>query len=429
MKHTGNFSNKASELNFQKSNFLTFLAVIAISLFPVQFGLKLQTFVYGVQVDIWRVCVFVLFYGLLLKCLARKELPRIVTSSVDKWVYIFCSVLVSSIFWSKYPLDSLREAVDLLVVIAYYIVLINILHARSIFWKTWFTLTPWINMSLAVIYSVYYGGLRVGSISEEAISISNLVAITSVMSMPGLWASAIVGGPLLRKLNLVGLIINILIVFLSESRTGTVIMLISIIVSCCFLSKNGVRSFSKSLLIIFLIAVSSIIVLKSQVGMQTYNELLDRMSRTRFTTSIEEARFLKHDIGRAYEYKSARIILQENLLFGIGLRSFKSYIEERFLLPRGWIAHGFPIEILTNVGLIGSISFIILIFCIFKGLKINPRFSTAKGKEENIYNTALTISFISFMLHSLFRPMITEPYFYIFCAIFSYKNRKISRLS
>ena len=421
MLNTNRLSQKAISGSFTPE-FFAFLAASGLLLFPVQFGLQLQGFIYGIQFDLWRICVFLLLYSVLLKCLLTKNPLRLSISSVDKWVYVFCGIFIASVFWSLYPLHSARQAVDIAINLLFYIALINILaesHARTRFWSIWLMSTPWINGFLTLFYFIAYGGLRAASVSGDPIDISNLLAVTSIMSIPILWASTNLAGPLLRRINSFGLIIALLIVFFSQSRAGIFTSAFVMIATAFLLARQGIIGFFKVVFITVLIGLLALIFSKSYLVTQTYDEIIKRVHKTVFTSSIQEARSIGQDIGRAHMYDATKTILRDDPLLGIGVRSLKPYIEERFDLPRGWIAHGFPIEILTNVGLIGAIPFIILMYTIFRQLGTASLPLTSRGKRENIYNTMLIVSFLGFMLHSLFRPVILEPYFYTFCAIFS----------
>lgn len=279
--------------------------------------------------------------------------------------------------------------------------------------------TPWINGLLTLFYFIVYGGLRAASVSGDPIDISNLLAVTSIMSIPILWVSTNLAGPLLRRINSFGLIIALLIVFFSQSRAGIFTSAFVMIATAFLLARQGIIGFFKVAFITVLIGLLALIFSKSYLVAQTYDEIMKRVHKTVVTSSIQEARSIGQDIGRAHMYDATKTILRDDPFLGIGLRSLKPYIEERFDLPRGWIAHGFPIEILTNVGLIGAIPFIILMYTIFRQLATASSPLTSRGNGVNIYTTALTVSFLGFLLHSLFRPVILEPYLYTFCAIFS----------
>ncbi|MFX0201992.1 MAG: O-antigen ligase family protein [Candidatus Hodarchaeota archaeon] len=433
MPNTNRLSPKGISNSF-RPDFFASLAALGLLLFPVQFGLQFQGFIYGIQFDFWRICVFLLFYSVLLKCLLTRKPLNISISNLDKWVYIFCGVLIASVFWSLYPSYSARQAVDITINLVFYIALINILpvsRARTKFWNIWLMSTPWINGLLTLFYFIVYGGLRAGSVSGEAINISNLLAVTSIMTIPILWASTNLAGPLLRRINLLGLILAIVIIFFSESRAGMGTGVFIMLGTAWFLARQEIMSFFKVVFITVLIGLVGVILSTSWFATQTYDKIIDRVRGTVFTSSITEARSIGQDIGRAYMYDATKTVLKSYPLSGIGLRSLKPYIEERFNIPKGWIAHGFPIEILTNVGLVGAIPFMILMYLIFRQLSAVRLSSRSKGNSENIYNTVLAISFLGFMLHSLFRPVIIEPYFYTFCAVFSaqLKEPKISHNS
>lgn len=421
MLNTNRLSHKAIS-NPLKLDLFALLAALGLLLFPVQFGLNIQGFIFGIQLDIWRVFVFLTIYSVLVKCLLTKKPLRLSISNVDKWVYVFFGILIASIFWSLYPSYSARQAVDIAINLVFYIALINILsisHSRARFRNIWLMSVPWINGFLTIFYFVVYGGLRAGSVSEEAITISNLLAATSIMSIPILWVSINLAGPMLKRINVVGLIIAIVVIFFSQSRAGILASVFVMIATSWLLARQGVIGFFKVVFITVLIASVGLILSTSRLATRTYEEIIDRMHVTVLTPSIEEARFIRQDIGRAYIYDATKTAFKNNPVLGIGLRSLRPYIEDRFDLPKGWIAHGLPIEILTNVGLLGAVSFIILMFYILKELVICYKTSRISDKVENTYNAALTISFIAFILHSIFRPMLTEPYFFTFCAILS----------
>lgn len=128
-------------------------------------------------------------------------------------------------------------------------------------------------------------------------------------------------------------------------------------------------------------------------------------------------------------WKTAYIIFKENVFFGAGLGNyavlFKFFRTE--LVLNTLYAHNLFMQLLSDIGVFGLISFIYLMVTFYKRI-----IHEIKNGEHKYYYKIIALSVTSFLIvnmfdYSFFVPANMMMFFIVFCSAFSVKTEKLNK--
>ena len=128
-------------------------------------------------------------------------------------------------------------------------------------------------------------------------------------------------------------------------------------------------------------------------------EFIARMETLRYLESRESLRGEGSLNQRFYYYfELAPKIFAEDPIFGVGFRGFI------FHNPRGQISHNTYIEVLTGMGLVGFIPFLIILYMTWRETRKVEKYAKMEGNENYLwaYAHALELGLISYFLAGMF---------------------------
>lgn len=203
-----------------------------------------------------------------------------------------------------------------------------------------------------------------------------------------------------RIFYLSAFLLNIFIIFETQTRSSILSLFLSffiLIIGFIFFSKQKNIKWLLAALLLIIISFSSLIYLNRGNALVKNNQVLLRMTTTKLTEAALEDRILTWQSGLHGFYD--RPILGwgwENFNY-----AFNKYFDPKIYRDSGSTlyfdrAHNFIIELLVTTGLIGAISYFIIIIISFWGLL--KKNSEGKGK----FNHLLALVILAYLINNLF---------------------------
>ncbi|MFA7073591.1 MAG: O-antigen ligase family protein [Endomicrobiaceae bacterium] len=326
--------------------------------------------------------------------------------SLNSYIVPFCLLILVSLI-SYTGADYQTNVRDYIIVLASSLLAgFNVSFLHIDVKKTLFHIPVFIALFLAmVLFSRFItnpSGFFYGDNFYEAVALNiNVIAGFLILVYPLLFIF------IKDKTNLkvyIGIAVFILLaVFLTRSRVAVLISLIITILSL-FEYKN--KKYVKIIIFgISLLLLSGIIYLSAlKSGFNSFAE-------------------------RLIWWKTAYIIFKENMFFGAGLGNysvlFKFFRTE--LVLNTLYAHNLFMQLLSDIGIFGLLSFIYLMVTFYK--KIIYEIKTG---EHKYYYKIIAVSVTSFLIvnmfdYSFFVPANMMIFFIIFCSAFSVKTEKLKK--
>jgi O-antigen ligase len=208
----------------------------------------------------------------------------------------------------------------------------------------------------------------------------------------------------ISKVFIVMAVVFLLAIFITKARVAIVA---SLIITLIFLFEHKQKTYAK-------ICISLIVLIL--VGVIAYVSLLKNYNGNSITERI-------------IWWKTAYLIFKDNMFFGCGLGNFsvlfKAFRPE-FVLNTSY-AHNIFMQFLADIGIIGLVSFLWLVFVFYKKVLYEVKFG-----ENKYYYKVIFISITFFLLlnlidYAFFVPANMLVFFVIFCSVFFPKIEKLKK--
>ncbi|MDD5102260.1 MAG: O-antigen ligase family protein, partial [Endomicrobiaceae bacterium] len=128
-------------------------------------------------------------------------------------------------------------------------------------------------------------------------------------------------------------------------------------------------------------------------------------------------------------WKTAYLIFKENILFGAGLGNysvlFKFFRTE--LVLNTLYAHNLFMQLLSDIGILGLVSFIYLIITFYKKIIYEIKNNVYKYYYKIIALSITSFLFVNMLDYSFFIPANMIMFFIVFCSVFSVKTIKLKK--
>ena len=407
--------------NYSKKSILLWFCFITLYLYPINF-LMGTTFWRNIQVDLWRIAIITLLFFFLITCLPKRKSLYLSLSRLDLLLYFFILSISISFFWSLYPIETARYTFDIYFLILLYFVLINLNREKRNFFSygNFFLFLPLVIFTISIIIIVKYGDLRPEKTEVE--SIPNILASASELSIPILLFFLFTRTDSVKKIfAIVGLVLSIVNAILAQARGSLLTIALEICLFFIIIMIAKPIRFARPLKVLAYITIIvfavSFFLTNTGIGRKTYGETLNRIQKT--TLDINKAKKHKQDIVRNLFYKySVDVIIKQKWMLGIGYGAFNKNME--MLFGKGTIPHNFIIEIVSSIGILGLLLFLVLLLNSYRNFL--KYYSTLKkeGQDENsFFILSLICCYTGLLFHAMFRPFLDNPLLYVFLALAS----------
>lgn len=209
-------------------------------------------------------------------------------------------------------------------------------------------------------------------------------------------------------------------ILISQSRASYLVLLLSLFLVFIFYSNSYKSFFKRFICFIFIIIFSILLVYILPITNKYINHTIDRIYNTKFDFSkvISNKDLNINDdqvTPRMVQYQMGIHTIAEYPFRGIGLGNYKYLMEENHGLKR--IPHNFIFTIWTGSGLVGFIVFIILLIISFRNLWKGYIYFNRINIFLSYWFLTNFIALIILLFQGLFRPLLTNPIFYLPLAV------------
>ena len=391
------------------------ILLILISLYPVGFLFKVHTFV-------WYPAIFCFLLICFLNTFKNGELLIKNINYSYSFYLIFCAFIFSSL-WSIVPLWTLYRAVVLLFFVGlFYFSNSLFIHNQR---KWFFQLVIYLPI-IILICNVYiylkFGSVRINSqaMRESVSSFSNIGTAIVILCVPFIIYLFITNK--LNKLKIYGcLLCAIVSIVFAQSRAGYLLFGLIILLFFVFLKKKIIRIILKHSIQIGVISIlffPIIISILSSNNISRYQEKFWYKIQT--SSMFSPNAYVNPEEGIADYARIIMIhecfnIIMEKPLTGIGYEGFLTYTKKK--LGYELFSHNIILTMWGEGGFFAMLFFMLSTVTAFKRLSQYKKMFKKYNFDEYCFYTATTIALIIALIHSLIRPQLKNPMFYIVFAI------------
>lgn len=194
-------------------------------------------------------------------------------------------------------------------------------------------------------------------------------------------------------------------IVLSQSRTSFVALIIIFLVYF-ILNKNKIRHIFTNKKVVFFI----LLFIATVFGLFYINKDNENvLSITNRMVNVESYNLERNGGDRVYLWKSSINMIKDNPIHGVGLQNFNQvYINDNYMNPKTKepnlrSPHNIFLHYLVEMGLIGTIPFMLLLFTIFNFLRVNIKNDMAR---------AMFISLIGILCNNMVDYQLITRYYY-----------------
>lgn len=323
--------------------------------------------------------------------------------------YLFFSLPLISVLWSRYPAETFWQGSLVLVNIGIFHLMMraNTFRLDKVI-STIVMLVPVVMAIIFLILYVKYGSIRADSreMADVVKSIANVGPALVVLCVPYL---LLVPGIVGRKINLcIALAACLFVVLLSQSRGGMLMLAIVVPLSfCLYPARWSIRvvRLLKVAMIVTAIAVIAVLFLGVERISTPVVERFENSQLTSIDGIIDPSRG-SGDFRRALIYAEGINAVYDEPFLGIGYGGLARYMEARHGI--GSTSHNIIITAWGEMGLPGMLVLFWLLWSVFFGLRKYLRSSGGSKKDKLIAAATLAALIVAF-IHAQFRPLFSNP--------------------
>jgi O-antigen ligase len=323
-------------------------------------------------------------------------------------VYVFFAVPLASVLWARYPADTLWHGSLVLANMAIFYLASRANAEDST--KLISRLSVVIPLVMLVAFGLIwkqYGSVRPHSreMADVIGSFANLASALVVLIVPYLLVFLYEAKR--KPFMWITLITAILVVLLSQSRGAYVMLIISVFLTLLLLPDHLNK---RIILICKLTGVASVMVIMLFLFVDVDRIAVPVVERFQQSQLLDEGWGEpvrgEADYKRALMYTQGLDLIREEALLGIGYGGFSRYIEERngiFI-----VSHNLIISVWGEMGIPGMTALIWLLTSAFVKLH-RQRNNQRLPRTAVLMATATLVALVVAVLHSMFRPLLTNP--------------------
>ncbi|MCJ7508814.1 MAG: O-antigen ligase family protein [candidate division Zixibacteria bacterium] len=352
-----------------------------------------------------RIFGVLVLLSMLLKIKFRKTQLSFVHNPINYILLAFLAVMGLSVFTSFWPTQSVNATIDFAKILVFYFLIVNLLNDQKrlrIFIWEYILLIGWVAVSSLEGY--FSGNIQFAQGIERAQGITgsdpNSLAVTLALAAPFIWYILFVEKSRWLKLLSIGVLIASLYTIILTGSRSAILGLVTIVFLVWIRSR---RKFVSLIIALLIVTITWIVMPEQYKG--RYKTIL----------SSTHGEIDDSSQGRINAWKAGMEMFFDRPFLGVGVGAFgtahaTSYTPEG--KPRSWLkAHNTYVQLLAELGILGTIIFVILIYNIIRqNIKVEKKIlSQIKVKDWNYYlsiamMTSLGCLFVTGIFgHSLYR--------------------------
>ena len=343
----------------------------------------------------------------------------------SKAIYLLLLLPFFSVLWSRYPAATSVRALHFSVfIVVYYFAHTSLYVGRREWLYGVCQALSYLFVALSVGIMARYGAVRANSKEMAAIfgSFAGNSAAAAVLCLPFLLANLFRGKA--RLLGVGAIPACVAVVLLSQSRGAYLMLVAAAFLMCILFSRDWRTARRNALATVALLAVMALF-----VGLLGYKKTIGPALRRvhasqlpRLLTGERPIRRASSDYKRAMFYYGGLEIIRGYPLTGIGYGAVKQYLISRYGV--GSVSHNLIVTIWGELGLFGLVVFgWAAISAMWRCWR--ARQAAIKGSPDDFYfYSAALVAFMIAVFHGQFRPMFTQPMFFVVLAALASAPRR-----
>ena len=335
-------------------------------------------------------------------------------------LFLFLMMFVSSL-WAPSPRESLWRAGIHLIFLWIFLAAFIAASNKNIRWFYYIVIfVPYLVLITSLFIYYRYGTIRPenNEISDAVGSFSNIAPAIVIPLIPfHIYLHLIKWNKLLNYLSLYSAIIVVLI---SQSRGGYLMLAIILLVSPFLFNSNyrGKLIFLHKMLIICIIIIGSVIFFFGYES--TIGRVAERFSSSQLLHFLSAETPVKGegDYRRFIQYATGISVIKSHPIMGVGFYGFSTEMGKMLVDTEGSVSHNIFFTVWGEMGIFGLSAFFWLTYsALTKTLRVRSHSTILRNHSSFLFYSALVLAILLSLLHAQFRPQLTNPSFYIIFAL------------